>query len=224
MGFWSELGPTLLALVTAIAIAVYGWNRARLVSVGVLVWVHAAVALSQFPLFAGFPDWHTSDARGFMIFGTLAFAPALLLLFALRLNPFAGALAQIPTSALLATQASRLGGLYLIAAYRRGELPAEIGLVSGVLDVAVAFTAVALALYLRGDETRAPRLVRPWAIPSLADFGWATLMMNGSHLGLLDLHPAPVMMGNPTLLIISLFALPLGIFVSMVVLLRVRRG
>jgi hypothetical protein len=113
VGFWSELGPTLLALVTALAIAVYGWHRARWVSVGVLLWVFVAVVLSRFPLFARFPDWHASDARGFMIFGTLAFAPALLLLFGLRLHRFAGALAQIPTSMFLATQASRIGGLYL---------------------------------------------------------------------------------------------------------------
>jgi hypothetical protein len=80
MAFVSELGPTLLAALTAIAIAAIGWNRLRIGSIVVLVWATAAIALAQFPLFAGVSDWHEGEVRGFLIFGTFAFMPAALLL------------------------------------------------------------------------------------------------------------------------------------------------
>jgi hypothetical protein len=37
---------------------------------------------------------------------------------------------------------------------------------------------------------------------------------------LLQITPAPLALGNPPLLIISLFALPLGIFISFYIILR----
>jgi hypothetical protein len=37
-----------------------------------------------------------------------------------------------------------------------------------------------------------------------------------------SLSPAPVMMGNPPLLVISLFALPFGIFIGVCLILRMR--
>lgn len=46
------------------------------------------------------------------------------------------------------------------------------------------------------------------------------LLVTASFLGLVALDPAPAMMGNPTLLVISLFALPFGIFVSVVLIAR----
>ena len=49
-------------------------------------------------------------------------------------------------------------------------------------------------------------------------------MVFASFLGVLNLDPDPVMMGNPPLLVISLFALPFGIFISVYVILRVRES
>ncbi|MEY3495721.1 MAG: hypothetical protein RI921_1081, partial [Chloroflexota bacterium] len=49
-----------------------------------------------------------------------------------------GALELIPTSALVMTQVYRFGSLFLIVAYLGGQLPVEVGLVSGVLDTIVA--------------------------------------------------------------------------------------
>lgn len=218
------LGPTVLGLGAALAMAWYLWNRLRGASTVLLLWIVGAIALGQVPLFAGLPDWQDTDWSGFMIFGTLAFTPAaLLLIAALKAKAVKEALEKIPTSALVATQAYRVGGVFLILAYLRGELPAEIGLVSGVMDVVVATTAVLLALALRRDESRYPRLVRAWAVLGLVDFGWASVMMFASFLGILDLTPDPVMMGNPPLSIISLFALPFGIFVSVYLILRLRK-
>ena len=219
------LGPTTFGLIAALAIAAYLWGRLRIASVIVLTWFVAAAAIGQVTLFPGFPDWQVGDWRGFLIFGTLAFLPAGLLLFAaLRVAPVMTALAGIPTSALVLTQVYRFGGVFLIMAFARGELPAAVGLVSGVLDVIVASSAIALGLYLRGDESRAPHLVLAWAIFALVDFAWATSMVSASFLGVVNLDPAPVMMGNPPLLVISLFALPFGIFVSVYVILRVKES
>lgn len=224
MEFLYTFGPSILGLVAALVIALYCWNRMRIASVVVLGWIAIALAVGQIPFFQGFPDWQSSDWQGFNIFGTLAFAPAIVLvILAVRVKRVAEALEKIPTSAFVLTQAYRFGGIFLIVAYLRGELPAEIGLVSGVLDVIVATTAILLALYLRGNESRSPRLVMAWAILALADFVWASMMLSLSFLGVLELTPAPVMMGNPPLLIISLFALPFGIFVSIYLMLRVRR-
>ena len=216
-------GPSILGLAAALSIAIYSWNRLRIASIILVGWIVLALVLGQIPLFQGFPDWQESDVWGFNIFGTLAFAPAaLLLLAALRVKRVTEALDQIPASAFVLTQAYRFGGAFLIVAYLRGELPAEIGLVSGILDVVVATTAILLALYLRGNESRSPRLVMAWAILALSDFAWASMMLTLSFLGVLQLNPAPVMMGNPPLLIISLFALPFGIFISIYLMLRVR--
>ena len=133
------LGPTTFGLIAALAIAAYLWGRLRIASVIVLTWFVAAAAIGQVTLFPGFPDWQVGDWRGFLIFGTLAFLPAGLLLFAaLRVAPVMTALAGIPTSALVLTQVS------------------------------------------------------------------------ASFMGIVNLDPAPVMMGNPPLLVISLFALNSG--------------
>ncbi|CAB4577666.1 MAG: hypothetical protein F2621_04295 [Actinobacteria bacterium] len=217
-------GPSVLGLVAALTIALYCWNRLRIATVILVGWITISLAVGQIPFFQGFPDWQESDWQGFNIFGTLAFAPAaLLVIAALRVKRVKEALDKIPTSAFVVTQAYRFGGAFLIVAYLRGELPAEIGLVSGILDVIVATTAILLTFYLRGNESRSPRLVMAWAILALADFAWASMMLTLSFLGVLELSPAPVMMGNPPLLIISLFALPFGIFVSVYLIMRMRK-
>ena len=62
-----------------------------------------------------------------------------------------------------------------------------------------------------------------WASLAILDFAWATALITLSHWGLIDLNPAPVMMGNPPLVVISFFALPFGIFVSVYLIARMRR-
>ena len=220
-----SLGPTVLGLISALAIAGYCWNRMRIASLAILLWIGAAILIGQFPIFPNRYEKHAADWIPFLTFGTLAFAPsALLLIAALRVDKAKTAMADIPSSVLVMTQAYRIGGIFLIMAYLRGDLPAEIGLVSGVLDVLVAISAIALAFYLRRSESRSPRLVIAWAVLSLMDFGWATLMKFASFFGFLELSPAPMMLGNPPLLIISLFALPFGIFISVYVIIRSRKS
>ena len=224
MGFLYEIGPTLMGVVAALLITGYCWSRVRLASLLVMVWVSAAAVLGQMTIFPGFPNWRESDWQGFGLFGVLAFTPAALLVLTLvRSKKMRGALELIPTSALVMTQVYRFGGLFLIVAYLDGQLPVEVGLVSGVLDTIVATMSIVLGVSLRRNEASALRLVAAWSVLSLADFGWALLLISASFLGLANLSPAPVMMGNPPLLIISLFAMPLGVFVSVYAMLRATR-
>jgi hypothetical protein len=122
---------------------------------------------------------------------------------------------------LIATQIYRIGGVFLILAYTQGSLPWSVGLVSGVLDVIVAITAVLLAQYL-AQGNKVPKLVSAWACLSLLDFAWAILVISASFFGLVSVSPDLSAMGNPPLLIISLFAMPLSIFISVVVFMRMR--
>ena len=218
-----NFGPTALGLVAALAITFYCWSRFRQASIAVLIWFILAIVVSQFPIFSQSQDSNQMDFLGFVIFGTLAFTPAAVLLYlAYRVESVNEKLKNISISALVLTQAYRVGGIFLILAYLQGDLPAEIGLVSGVLDVTIGITAVILAIYLKDDQYKAPRLVIAWAIVSLVDFSWATVMKFASFFGVIELDPAPIMLGNPPLLIISLFALPFGIFISVYLIVRLR--
>ena len=55
---------------------------------------------------------------------------------------------------------------------------------------------------------------------SCGDELWAVSLITMSFLGFIQLTPAPVMMGNAPLLVLSLFAVPFGIFVSVYVFSR----
>lgn len=215
------LGPTVIGLIAAISISVYCWSRFRAASVAILIWFAISVVVGQF---AFYPDDSYSELEGLMrftAFGTLAFGPAAVLIFmALKVESFKSALSKIPTSALVLTQAYRIGGIFLIIAYFSGDLPAEVGLVSGVMDVTIAITAVLLANHLRKDEGRSRTVVIAWGILSLIDFAWATIVKSAAFFELLQISPVPLALGNPPLLIISLFALPLGIFISFYLILR----
>jgi hypothetical protein len=217
------LGPTVIGLIAAISISVYCWSRFRVASVAILIWFAISVVVGQF---AFYPDDSYSELEGLMrftAFGTLAFGPAAVLIFmALKVESFKSALSKIPTSALVLTQAYRIGGIFLIIAYFSGDLPAEVGLVSGVVDVTIAITAVLLANHLRKDEGKSRTVVIAWGTLSLIDFAWATIVKSAAFFELLQISPVPLALGNPPLLIISLFALPLGIFISFYLILRAK--
>lgn len=216
-------GPSILAFIAGVAIAVYAAKRSLVMSLIILAWVVAAIAIGQIPLFSGLASWQRTDLIGFTVFGALAFAPAALLVFAsMRHAAFRRFLAQTPLPVLILTQSYRIGGIFLLSAYGQGLLPPSIGLVSGALDIFIAVTAILLAYYLRNDQYRSPNLTIAWAGLALFDFAWATMMVTLSFFGLVALSPAPMQMGNPPLLVISLFALPFGIFVSIYVILRLK--
>ena len=224
MDFLYNYGPALVGLIAAISIAAHCWNRFRTASVTILIWFSVALVIGQFVFFPEGNENQIDLLIRFLVFGTLAFGPAaLLILFSLRSEKFKSGLEKISTSDLVLTQTYRIGGVFLILAFFRGDLPAEIGLISGLMDVTIAISAIALAIHLRRDGKNARGLVKAWAIFSLLDFGWATSMKFASFFGVLELNPDPAMLGNPPLVIISLFALPLGIFISVYLLVRTRK-
>ena len=224
MDFLYNFGPAIIGLIATISIAAYCWNRFRTASVTILIWFSVALLIGQFVFFPEGNENQIDLLIRFLVFGTLAFGPAaLLILFSLRSEKFKSGLEKISTSDLVLTQTYRIGGVFLILAFFRGDLPAEIGLISGFMDVTIAISAIALAIHLRRDGKNARGLVKAWAIFSLLDFGWATSMKFASFFGVLELNPDPAMLGNPPLVIISLFALPLGIFISVYLLVRTRK-
>ena len=107
------LGPTVIGLIAAISISVYCWSRFRAASVVIPIWFAISVVVGQF---AFYPDDRYSQLEGlirFTAFGTLAFGPAAVLIFmALKVESFRLALSKIPTSALVLTQAYRIGGIF----------------------------------------------------------------------------------------------------------------
>lgn len=224
MDFLYTFGPTAIGIIASLSIAAYCWKRVRAASLTVIAWFAVSLGVSQF---AFFPESQASELEAlirFTIFGTFAFGPAAVLIFmSLKITKFKSALEKIPTSVLVLTQGYRIGGVFLILAFLRGDLPAEIGLVSGFMDVTVAITAVALVFMMRRNKSVSPRLVIAWAVFSLADFGWATIVKFATFFGVLELSTTSSMLGNPPLAIISLFALPLGIFVSVSVALRAQK-
>ena len=219
-----EVGPLFVGAVAAALIAAYLWSRSRVASLIMVVWFCLAAAIGQVSFFEGPLTWAESHALGFAAFGTLSFAPAVVLLIAVfRSERTRRFIAAIPTWALLLTQAYRVGGAFLIVAHLRGELPGEIGLVSGPLDLLVAASSVVLAVRARRHNRSSVRSSAIWSIVSLADFAWAIAVLQFSYLGVIELSPDPIMMGNSPLLVISLFALPLAIVVSVLVLVRAIR-
>ena len=216
-----EFGPLVVGAMAAALTAAYLWNRSRVASLFMVVWFGLAVVIGQVSFFDSPLTWAESHALGFAAFGTLSFAPAVVSLIAVfrseRIRKF---ITTIPTWALLLTQAYRVGGAFLIMAHLRGELPGEIGLVSGPLDLLVAASSVVLAVRARRHNRSSVTSSAAWSIVSLADFAWAIAVLQFSHLGVIELSPDPIVMGNPPLLVISLFALPLAIVVSVIVLVR----
>jgi len=221
MEFFYTFGPFAIAMFAALTIAAYCWNKVRAASLTVLIWFVVSAVVSQFTFF---PENQISDLEElirFSSFGTLTFGPAaVLIIMVLKVSSFKSAMKKISTSALVLTQSYRIGGVFLIIAFLRGDLPAEIGLVSGVMDVTVAITAVALAFVMKNNKTVSPRLLITWATFSLVDFSWATAIKFATFFGAIELSTSASMLGNPPLAIISLFALPLGIFVSVCVIIR----
>jgi len=213
MDFFYAYGPIVIGMFAALTIAAYCWNKVPVASLAILTWFAVSAVVSQFTFF---PESKTSNLEAlirFSTFGALTFGPAAVLIFmVLKVRSFQSAMKKISTSALVLTQSYRIGGVFLILAFLRGDLPFEIGLVSGVMDVTVAISAVALSFQIKTNKAVSPRLLITWATFSLVDFA--------TFFGVIELSTPTSMLGNPPLAIISLFALPFGTFVSVYVIIR----
>jgi len=83
---WSDViyesGPLVIGATAAALIAAYLWSRSRVASLFMVVWFGLAAAIGQVSFFEGPLTWAESHALGFAAFGTLSFAPAVVLLIA----------------------------------------------------------------------------------------------------------------------------------------------
>ncbi len=211
------LGATVTALIS-----MYSWNKLRTVSYLISIWFVLAVALGQVPYFQVIGEWQAGDLIGFAIFGTLLSIPLGALLFAWKKNTaFQNFLETIPTWLLVSTQSYRMVGLAFLIFYLQGVLPFEVGFVTGVFDILVALSAVTVAWLVYHKSTKEKPLVLVWCGFGLLDFALAFTIVGLSFFGLIQLVPEPTAMAMPPLTIISIFQVPLAMFIHIYLINRV---
>lgn len=211
-----------LGSVVAGLIAAYSWNKLRAVSYSVLAWFVLAVGLAQIPYLQVKGEWQPGDLIGFMIFGILLSIPLTGLFIAWqKSSAFKNFLDAVPTWVLVSTQAYRIVGLAFLFYYFQGALPFEVGFVSGVYDLLVAISAVVLAWLLYHKSVKEKLFVVGWCGFGLLDFALAFTLAGLSFFGLIQLVPEPTAMAMPPLTIISIFQVPLAMFIHVYLITRV---
>ncbi len=211
-----------IGLVVTGLIAAYSWNKLRAVSYLVLAWLVLAVGLAQIPYLQVKGEWQSGDLIGFMFFSILLMIPLAGLFIAWqKSSAFKNFLDAVPTWVLVSTQAYRIVGLAFLFYYFQGALPFEVGFVSGVYDLLVASSAVVIAWLLYHKSIKEKLFVVGWCGFGLLDFAVAFTIVGLSFLGLIQLVPEPTAMAMPPLTIISIFQVPLAIFIHVYLITRV---
>lgn len=214
-----------MAFLIAIAVSAYSWNRYRLFSYITIIWFLATLGLAQIPYFQDPISWTDGDWKGFLVFGSLLMVPVTLLILAWHKSPkFQAFLNQIPTWLLISTQVYRLAGIFFLIFYFQDKLPLEIGLVNGILDVVVAIGAVIVATVVYQKGVKANSLVLAWNGIGLLDFASAFTMVGVSFFGIVNISPAPTLMAMPPLTLISIFQVPLAMFIHIYLIARIRKS
>jgi hypothetical protein len=133
-------------------------------------------------------------------------------------------LIRMPQGWLIGLQVYRvLGYSFLIAALLR-ILPAELGLVTGVMDIAIGVTAVWVVRQLGKPTGRRTALI--WNVFGLLDFAWAVpvvLLASPTAIQVLQLNPGVEAMGTLPFALISMWALPFSILLHAASLLKLVR-
>lgn len=214
----------MMAFLIAMSIAMYSWNKYRPIGYGILTWFFIAFALAQIPYFQNSQSWTPGDWKGFLAFGSLLMIPVLVLIIAwLKNQKFAAFLDQIPTWLLISTQVYRFAGIFFLVFYFQDKLPFEIGVVNGLLDIIVAASAIILALLVYKTGNKCNKLVFTWNGLGLLDFMSAFTVVGLSFFGLMSVSPAPTPMGLYPLTLISIFQVPLAMFIHIYLITRIRK-
>jgi hypothetical protein len=218
------ISVTVLALIVATAIVIYSWNKFRLLSYTMAVWFVLVVGLAQIPYFEVAGAWQPGDLLGFVGFSNLLSLPVIILLLAWKKSTaFEKFLDATPTWILVITQVYRLVGIVFLIYYFQGKLAFEVGFTSGVMDVLTAISAIIVAWVIYHKPSREKTLVLAWSIFGLADFASAFTITGLSLFGVIQLMPEPSDLGMPPLTIISIFQVPLAIFIHIYLIARVRK-
>jgi hypothetical protein len=214
-----------MAFLIAITVSAYSWNRYRTFSYVTIIWFLVTLGLAQIPYFQDPISWTDGDWKGFLVFGNLLMVPVILLILVWqKSSKFQAFLHRIPTWLLISTQVYRLAGIFFLFFYFQDKLPLEIGLVNGILDVVVAIGAVIVARVVYQKGAKANSLVLAWNGLGLLDFASAFTMVGVSFFGVMNIFPAPTLMAMPPLTLISIFQVPLAMFIHIYLIARIRKN
>lgn len=214
-----SLPLTTAAVMLAVLAVLAVWPRSRGWAVVFLIWVALLILVDRV---GGFPverAWVEGDVVRFVIFGAVISAPVAVYLLGHVIAPeLSAGLARVPVWALTAVSFYRLGGVVFLLAWAEGVFPPQIALSAGVLDLAIALTAMPVAYLLyRG---RARSVAVGWNLVVLADFAWAILMVAVFFLGLWAMQPAPTAIGQSPFTLYALFQTPFSIILHLEILRR----
>ncbi|MDF2963216.1 MAG: hypothetical protein K0S39_4951 [Paenibacillus sp.] len=205
--------PTAGLLIT-IASAIYTWNKLRPLSYVLICWFIIGFAISIAPFFSKSGSWSQGDGLGFLLFCTLPIIPVVGLLIAWKKSArFATFLSQTPVWVFVALQVYRIVGVSLIVLYVQKKLPFEIGFINGALDSLVAAGAVILGWLSYKKNRGSIRPLYVWNVVGLLDFVNAFTLFGLSYFSMINLTPAPTLMGMPPLTLLTMFQVPIAMFV-----------
>jgi len=208
----------IVALTIAGAIALYSWNRSRVVALVSIGWAILSLFTSQIPQNMNDP------IMSYLAFNTIFGLPIILLLIAsYRSKTFMTFLAGTPVWVLTATQIYRLSGGSLLILYLSAQLPAEIGLSNGVQDIVIGLTALPLAWLLYHGFQWSRNLAIVWNFLGLVDFISAAVIISLVTFGAIHLSPEPTQMGMYPLALISVYQVPIAFFLHIHLLIRLLR-
>ncbi|WP_373520839.1 hypothetical protein [Aquiflexum sp.] len=118
----------------------------------------------------------------------------------------------------------RFAGIFFLVFYFKEKLPFEIGVVNGLLDIIVAVTAIILALMVYKTGNKFNKLVLAWYGLGLLDFTSAFTVVGLSFFGLISVSPALTPMGLPPLTLISIFQVPIAMFIHIYLINRIKNS
>lgn len=201
-----------IALAIAAGIALYSWRRSRTVAAVAIVWFIISLFTARIPFFQHADRWAEGDFLGFMAFGSVLMIPVALFFVALsRSKSFRQFMDHTPTWVLVSTQVYRLTGASFLLLYLRDLLPAEIGLVNGVLDIVVGVTALPIAWALARGFAQSRSLVIVWNVIGILDLAIAFAVVTISILGIVQLNPVPTRMGIYPLSLVSVYQVAIAL-------------
>lgn len=133
-------------------------------------------------------------------------------------------LIRMPQGWLIGLQGYRVLGYSFLAAALSRILPAELGLVTGVMDIAIGVTALWVIRQLGRPTGRRAALV--WNVFGLLDFAWAVslvLLAAPTAIQVLTLSPGVEAMGTQPFALLAMWALPFSILLHAASLLKLVR-
>lgn len=149
-----------------------------------------------------------------------------LILFGL-IKPLRDLMFAVPLTWIVGVQAFRVMGTLFLVLYALGHLPAIFGVPAGIGDTIISFAALPLAYMIRKRHPRALFWTAAWAIFGMADhlmaFSIGFLSSPGPLRHLTAFGGTNPMITMYPLVIFPTFRVPIGLFINIFVLWKVRR-